>query len=241
MSPFEGGSSRCFCRSNPNPWFVPMRVREWGRYRRRCARNERCSRRSERRCERVAGGGEDESALLAHARAHDFVVPFDEDTPLELIQAVTPQVLCKGEDWRDKGVVGKFVEFYGDGLAEMPLADRATLGNMSPEFGSTCAIFPIDGQTTRYLELSGRDPKQIALVEAYATVPAHDVDPTLFAALAYMVMFGMMFADVGHGALLVLALLAVYLIGSTTERVMRKARCDVLAVKPEGFVTPVKL
>jgi aconitate hydratase len=65
-------------------------------------------------------------------------------------------------------VVGKFVEFFGDGLANLPLADRATLGNMSPEFGSTCAIFPIDGETIRYLQLSGRDAAQIALVEAYA-------------------------------------------------------------------------
>jgi aconitate hydratase len=64
--------------------------------------------------------------------------------------------------------VGKFVEFFGDGLATMPLADRATLANMAPEFGSTCAIFPVDGETLRYLELSGRDDKQIKLVEAYA-------------------------------------------------------------------------
>jgi aconitate hydratase len=64
--------------------------------------------------------------------------------------------------------VGKFVEFFGDGLADLPLADRATLGNMSPEFGSTCAIFPIDGETLRYLELTGRDPAHIRLIETYA-------------------------------------------------------------------------
>jgi aconitate hydratase len=69
---------------------------------------------------------------------------------------------------RNKGVVGKFVEFFGDGLAEMPLADRATLGNMAPEFGSTCGIFPIDGETIRYMRLSGRDEAQCQLVEAYA-------------------------------------------------------------------------
>jgi aconitate hydratase len=69
---------------------------------------------------------------------------------------------------RAKGVVGKFVEFYGDGLSQLPLADRATLGNMSPEFGSTCAIFPIDGETLRYLELSGRVASHIRLIEAYA-------------------------------------------------------------------------
>jgi aconitate hydratase len=65
-------------------------------------------------------------------------------------------------------VVGKFVEFYGEGLAQLPLADRATIGNMSPEFGSTCAIFPIDAETVRYLEFSGRPSDQIELVEAYA-------------------------------------------------------------------------
>jgi aconitate hydratase len=69
---------------------------------------------------------------------------------------------------RDKGVVGKFVEFYGDGLDHLPLADRATIGNMAPEFGSTCGIFPIDEETLNYLRLSGRTPERIALVEAYA-------------------------------------------------------------------------
>jgi aconitate hydratase len=69
---------------------------------------------------------------------------------------------------RDKGVVGKFVEFYGAGLDGLPLADRATIGNMSPEFGSTCAIFPIDGETLAYLALTGRNPERAALVEAYA-------------------------------------------------------------------------
>ena len=65
-------------------------------------------------------------------------------------------------------MVGKFVEFYGDGVAAVPLANRATIGNMSPEFGSTCAIFPIDQQTLSYLELTGRPAEQVALVEAYA-------------------------------------------------------------------------
>src|SRR4051812_3808758 len=69
---------------------------------------------------------------------------------------------------RDKGVVGKFVEFYGDGLDQLPLADRATIGNMAPEFGSTCGIFPVDEETLNYLRLSGRSAERIALVEAYA-------------------------------------------------------------------------
>jgi aconitate hydratase len=69
---------------------------------------------------------------------------------------------------RDKGVVGRFVEFFGEGLEQLPLADRATISNMSPEFGSTCGIFPIDTETTRYLRLTGRSEAQVALIEAYA-------------------------------------------------------------------------
>jgi aconitate hydratase len=80
----------------------------------------------------------------------------------------TDLVLTVTELLRNRGVVGKFVEFFGDGLEHLPLADRATLGNMSPEFGSTCAIFPIDGETLRYLELSGRNAEHIKLIEAYA-------------------------------------------------------------------------
>jgi aconitate hydratase len=80
----------------------------------------------------------------------------------------TDLVLTVTEMLRKRGVVGKFVEFFGDGLSNLPLADRATIGNMSPEFGSTCAIFPIDAETIRYLELSGRSAERIALVEAYA-------------------------------------------------------------------------
>jgi aconitate hydratase len=80
----------------------------------------------------------------------------------------TDLVLTVTEMLRKKGVVDKFVEFFGDGLANLPLADRATIGNMSPEFGSTCAIFPIDEETLRYLELSGRTSGQIKLVEDYA-------------------------------------------------------------------------
>ncbi len=80
----------------------------------------------------------------------------------------TDLVLAVTEVLREHGVVGWFVEFFGAGLGGLPLADRATLANMSPEFGSTCAIFPIDAETVRYLELTGRDKQQIALVEAYA-------------------------------------------------------------------------
>jgi len=80
----------------------------------------------------------------------------------------TDLVLTVTEALRERGVVGKFVEFYGHGLSKLPLADRATIGNMSPEFGSTCAIFPIDAETLRYLEFSGRPAEQVLLVEAYA-------------------------------------------------------------------------
>ncbi len=80
----------------------------------------------------------------------------------------TDLVLTVTQLLREHGVVGMFVEFYGAGLEGLPIADRATIGNMSPEFGSTCAIFPIDSETLGYLALSGRPPEQIALVEAYA-------------------------------------------------------------------------
>ena len=95
----------------------------------------------------------------------------------------TDLVLTVTEMLRERGVVGMFVEFYGAGLAGLPLADRATIGNMSPEFGSTCAIFPIDAETIRYLELSGRSPERIALVEAYAKAQGlwhdeHSEEPT---------------------------------------------------------------
>ena len=80
----------------------------------------------------------------------------------------TDLVLTVTELLRAKGVVGKFVEYYGDGLADLPLADRATLANMSPEYGATCGIFPIDEETLAYLRLTGRSEELVALVEAYA-------------------------------------------------------------------------
>src|SRR5699024_7569539 len=79
---------------------------------------------------------------------------------------------------RQTGVVGKFVEFFGPGVANVPLANRGTLGNMSPEYGSTCAIFPIDDETLSYLRLTGRDEHKIKLVEAHAKEQGlwHDTD-----------------------------------------------------------------
>ncbi len=90
----------------------------------------------------------------------------------------TDVVLTITEMLRKHGVVGKFVEFYGAGVGAVPLANRATIGNMSPEFGSTAAMFPIDEETTKYLRLTGRPEEQVALVEAYAKAQGlwHDAD-----------------------------------------------------------------
>ena len=90
----------------------------------------------------------------------------------------TDLVLTVTEMLREHGVVGKFVEFYGPGVAAVPLANRATIGNMSPEYGSTCAIFPIDDETLPYLRLTGRPAELVALVETYAKEQGlwHDPD-----------------------------------------------------------------
>jgi aconitate hydratase len=116
------------------------------------------------------GGIEAEAAMLGQpiTMLIPHVIGFKLSGALREGTTATDLVLTVTEMLRQKGVVGKFVEFYGDGLGQLPLADRATLGNMSPEFGSTCAIFPIDGETIRYLKLSGRDAGHIRIVEAYA-------------------------------------------------------------------------
>jgi aconitate hydratase len=116
------------------------------------------------------GGIEAEAAMLGQpiTMLIPQVVGFELKGRLAEGATATDLVLTVTEMLRKRGVVGKFVEFFGDGLDHLPLADRATIGNMSPEFGSTCAVFPIDAETLRYLELSGRSREQIALVEAYA-------------------------------------------------------------------------
>jgi aconitate hydratase len=116
------------------------------------------------------GGIEAEAAMLGQPMSMLIpqVLGFRLHGELPEGATATDLVLTVTEMLRERGVVGMFVEFYGAGLAGLPLADRATIGNMSPEFGSTCAIFPIDAETLTYLELSGRPPEQIALVEAYA-------------------------------------------------------------------------
>src|SRR3712207_4391882 len=116
------------------------------------------------------GGIEAEAAMLGQPMSIFIpqVLGFRLTGELPEGSTATDLVLTVTQMLRDKGVVGKFVEFYGHGLANLPLADRATIGNMSPEFGSTCAIFPIDAETLRYLEFSGRPPERVELVEAYA-------------------------------------------------------------------------
>jgi aconitate hydratase len=116
------------------------------------------------------GGIEAEAAMLGQpvTMLIPQVIGFKLIGSLPAGTTATDLVLTVTEMLRKKGVVDKFVEFFGDGLANLPLADRATIGNMSPEFGSTCAIFPIDEETLRYLKLSGRPADQIQLVEDYA-------------------------------------------------------------------------
>ena len=116
------------------------------------------------------GGIEAEAAMLGQpiTMLIPQVVGFKLTGALAEGTTATDLVLTVTQMLRQQGVVGKFVEFFGDGLKDLPLADRATIGNMSPEFGSTCAIFPIDRETLRYLELSGRDPAHIRLIEKYA-------------------------------------------------------------------------
>jgi aconitate hydratase len=116
------------------------------------------------------GGIEAEAAMLGQAISMLIpqVVGFRLDGELPEGATATDLVLTVTQMLRERGAVGKFVEFHGPGLARLPLADRATIGNMSPEFGSTCAIFPIDAETLRYLEFSGRPRELVELVEAYA-------------------------------------------------------------------------
>src|SRR6476469_2555779 len=116
------------------------------------------------------GGIEAEAAMLGQpvSMLIPRVVGFKLSGQIPAGATATDVVLTITEQLREHGVVGKFVEFYGEGVAAVPLANRATIGNMSPEFGSTCAIFPIDDVTLDYLRLTGRDDAQVALVEAYA-------------------------------------------------------------------------
>ncbi|HEU5031206.1 MAG TPA: aconitate hydratase [Spirillospora sp.] len=127
------------------------------------------------------GGIEAEAAMLGQpiSMLIPRVVGFKLTGELPAGTTATDLVLTITEMLREHGVVGKFVEFYGEGVHALPLANRATIGNMSPEFGSTCAIFPIDDETLSYLRLTGRDEEQVALVEAYAKEQGLWLDPSV--------------------------------------------------------------
>jgi aconitate hydratase len=126
------------------------------------------------------GGIEAEAAMLGQpvSMLLPQVIGFKLGGKLPEGSTATDLVLTVTEMLREHGVVSKFVEFFGPGLATLGLADRATIGNMSPEFGSTCAIFPVDAETLRYLELTGRPTETIELVDAYARAQGmfHDAD-----------------------------------------------------------------
>ena len=127
------------------------------------------------------GGIEAEAAMLGQpvSMLIPRVVGFKLSGTLPEGATATDLVLTITELLRQHGVVGKFVEFYGHGVSAVPLANRATIGNMSPEYGSTVAIFPIDEETLRYLRFTGRSPEQVALVEAYARAQGLWHDPSV--------------------------------------------------------------
>lgn len=126
------------------------------------------------------GGIEAEAAMLGQpvSMLIPRVVGFKITGEIPAGVTATDVVLTVTQMLREHGVVGKFVEFHGEGVASIPLANRATIGNMSPEFGSTCAIFPIDDVTMEYLRLTGRSDEQVALVEAYAKEQGMWHDPS---------------------------------------------------------------
>src|SRR5207237_220921 len=117
----------------------------------------------------AVGGIEAEAAMLGQpvSMLIPQVVGFRLTGKLAEGATATDLVLTVTEILRKKGVVGKFVEFYGPGIATLPVADRATIGNMAPEYGATVGIFPVDQETLRYLEFTGRPKEQVQLVEAY--------------------------------------------------------------------------
>jgi len=125
------------------------------------------------------GGIEAEAALLGQpvSMLIPRVVGFKLSQSLPVGTTATDMALTITEILRKHGVVGKFVEFYGPGVVSVPMANRTTIGNMSPEYGSTCAIFPIDDETLRYMRLTGRSDDQVALVEEYAKAQGMWHDP----------------------------------------------------------------
>ncbi len=126
------------------------------------------------------GGIEAEAAMLGQpvSMLIPQVIGFRLEGELPEGSTATDLVLTVTQMLRERGVVGSFVEFFGPGLQNLPLADRATIGNMAPEYGATCGIFPVDAETLRYLEFSGRPPERVELVEAYCREQGlfHDAD-----------------------------------------------------------------
>ena len=106
--------------------------------------------------------GQPISMLIPEVIGFEFTKKMPEGT------TATDLVLTVVKMLRDKGVVGKFVEFYGEGLKNLTLADRATIANMAPEYGATCGFFPIDDETLKYLKFSGRDDQNVEIVKKYA-------------------------------------------------------------------------
>ncbi len=135
------------------------------------------------------GGIEAEAALLGQpvSMLIPRVVGFKLTGQLPLGTTATDMALTITEILRKVGVVGKFVEFFGPGVVSVPMANRTTIGNMSPEYGSTCAIFPIDDETLRYLRLTGRSDDQVALVEKYAKSQGLWHDPSLAPRFSHVV------------------------------------------------------
>ena len=127
------------------------------------------------------GGIEAEAALLGQpvSMLIPRVLGFKLSGQLPVGTTATDMALTITEMLRKQGVVGKFVEFYGPGVVSVPMANRTTIGNMSPEYGSTCAIFPIDEETLRYLRLTGRSDEQVSLVEQYAKAQGMWHDPSV--------------------------------------------------------------
>ena len=116
------------------------------------------------------GGIEAEAGMLGQpiSMLIPEVIGFEMTNKLPEGTTATDLVLTVVKMLRDKGVVGKFVEFYGEGLKNLTLADRATIANMAPEYGATCGFFPVDDETLKYLEFSGRDKNQVEIVKRYS-------------------------------------------------------------------------
>ena len=164
---FTRDGRRRRCAPTPTPASAPTRTPRWSTAS-ACSAGASAASRPRRRC----------SASPSRCSSRK-VVGFKLTGAIPTGVTATDVVLTITQMLRKHGVVGKFVEFYGEGVAEVPLANRATIGNMSPEFGSTAAMFPIDDVTLDYLRLTGRSDEQVALVEAYSKLQKLWHDPAV--------------------------------------------------------------